>query len=281
MSEQYKSICGTKSSCSSQANHYIIPRSVRRIAYTDLHLNKEEILGKGVYGKCIRGKFASVNVCIKVIRGGANYQSTFEVETTLLSQCCHPNLPWLYGAVFRLKAIVLSLHIVNDKSVTIHSTFCSSCTDSVPVFTTDNWKKILYGVISATNYLHSRSILHNDIKCNNIVIERTASEVNSVLIDLGKGCFVKHAKAYRLHSNASKREHIKSYPHIAPDLISGHCKQSKESDLYSLGRVIKQVNLHHLGVPALESLSSQCTEYYCRNRPPIAEIKTFVYNLFY
>jgi len=40
---------------------------------------------------------------------------------------------------------------------------------------------------------------------------------------------VKHAKAYRIHSNASKREHIKPYPHIAPDLISGHCKQSKES----------------------------------------------------
>jgi len=260
---------------------YTVPNTVRKIPYKDLCFDKEAILGKGVYGKCIRGKVASLNVCIKVIREGATYQSTFEVETTLLSRLCHPNLPWLYGAVFSPKAIVISLHTIDDKSVTIHSTFCSSCSVSVAAFTVIDWKKILYGVISATDYLHCRSILHNDIKCNNIVIERNASGVNSVLVDFGKGCFVRHGKAYHIQSDSSKREHIKSYPHIAPDLIKGHCKQSKKSDIYSLGRVMKKINTHHLRVPVLESLSSQCMEYYCGKRPEITEIKTFVYNLFY
>jgi len=197
-----------------------------------LKFNKEDFLGKGVYGKCVKGKVASVNVCIKAFRKGENYQSTFKIETALLSHCSHPNLPWLYGAVFHPKAIVISSHTFDGKSITIHSTLCKSCMDSVPVFTAENWKKILYGVISAINYLFWKSILHNDIKSNNFVIERTGCDVNAVLIDLGKGCFVQHSKMYNLFTDAKKREHIKSYPHLAPDLINGHCKQSKQSDIY-------------------------------------------------
>ena len=43
----------------------------------------------------------------------------------------------------------------------------------------DEWKKY-----------YSKCIIHNDIKENNDVIQRTNSETNSVLIDLGKRCFV-------------------------------------------------------------------------------------------
>ena len=51
--------------------------------------------------------------------------------------------------------------------------------------------------------------------------------------------------------------------YLAPDLLNGHCKRSKQSDTYSLGRVMKQVNTNHLKVPGLDSLSSLCMEYYC------------------
>ena len=243
--------------------------------------NKEHVLGKGVFGKCFRGKLANLDVCIKVFREEEMYQSTFAVEATLLSQCCHANFPWLYGAVFHPKAIIISLHAVEGNSITIHSTCCSGCKDPEKMFSRENWKKILYGVISAICYLHNKSILHNDIKGNNVVIDKRGAEVSSILIDLGKGCYIKDAKSYHLSSDARRRKHVKQYPHIAPDLIDGHCNQSKKSDVYSLGRIVKQVNDCHLKIPALESLSSLCMEYYCEKRLQMTDINTFVYNLFY
>ena len=121
----------------------------------------------------------------------------FAVEATLLSQCCHANLPWLYGVVYQPKIIILSLHTMNDDSVTLYSILCNSdCGNSLAA---DDWKRVLYGIILATEYLHCNNILHNDIKGNNVVMEGKAGEACGILIDLGKGCFTKHAKSY--HNN--------------------------------------------------------------------------------
>ena len=234
------------------------------------------MLGKGTFGKCIRGKLAHLDVCIKVLRKGADYQATFATEATLLSHCCHPNLPWLYGVVYQPSIIILSLHTINNSSITMHSILHGA---TLPL-SADDWKKIIYGVILATDYLHNKSILHNDVKANNVVIQKVGCEINSILIDLGKGCFLAHGKIYHM-SDAKRREYKKKYLHIAPDLVDGHCNQSKNSDTYSFGRLIKQINDVQLNLPALNSLSLHCTEYYCTQRPSTLDIKTTIHNLFY
>ena len=240
------------------AHRYTIPSSVRVISYEDLQFNKEDILGKGTFGKCFRGKLAHLDVCIKVIRKGLDYQDTFFTEAMLLSHCCHPNLPWIHGIIHHPSIIISSLHITDNCSLTIYSSLHSSTL----ILSTDEWKKIIHGVILAIDYLHHKSILHNDIKDNNVVIQRTDSETQAILIDLGKGCFVSHGKAYHMN-DVMGREYKKKYPHIAPDLVDGHCNQSKSSDMFSFGKLIKQINDKQLNLPALVSLSLHCTEYHC------------------
>ena len=259
-----------------KAHSYTIPLSVRTILYEDLKFNKEDVLGKGTFGKCIRGKLAHLNVCIKVLRKGANYQATFSTEATLLSHCCHPNLPWIYGIVQQPSIIVSSLHTTDNYSFTIHS----ALQDGAIKLSTDEWKKIIHGVILAVNYLHKKSIIHNDIKENNVIIQKVGSETHSILIDLGKGCFLPHGKVYSMN-DAKKQEYKKKYPHIAPDLVDGHCNQSKNSDIFSFGKLVKQINGIHLNMPALESISLHCTEYYCTQRPSTFDIKMTIHNLFY
>ena len=256
---------------------YKIPLSIRIVSYNDLKFNKEDVLGIGTYGKCIRGKLLDFDVCIKVIRKGKDYQSTFFTETTLLSHCCHPNLPWIYAVVHKPSIIISSLYIINDCSHTIHSILNGS---TALKLLADEWKKVIYGVILAIDYLHTKSIIHNDIKGNNVVIHRVNSEAKSVLIDLGKGCFLEHGRTYNI-SNEKKREYKKKYPHIAPDLVDGHCNQTKKSDLFSFGKIIMQINDAHLKLPALTSIYLHCNEYYCSQRPSTSDIKTTIHNLFY
>ena len=65
-------------------------------------------------------------------------------------------------------------------------------------------ERLLCGVISAVKYLHGQQILHNDIKSDNIVINKQDADVRSVLIDLGKACYITEAKKYSL-SNEEKK----------------------------------------------------------------------------
>ena len=83
---------------------------------------------------------------IKVLRKGAEYQATFSTEATLLSECCHPNLPWIYGVVYQPSIIVLSLHTVDNNSFTIHSILQGNTI----AMSVDQWKKIIHGMILAT-----------------------------------------------------------------------------------------------------------------------------------
>jgi len=41
------------------------------------------------------------------------------------------------------------------------------------------------------------------------------------------------------------------------------------------------VSEEHINLPVLESMGSQCTEYYCNNRPSAADMKTILHNLLY
>ena len=278
-----QSICKTKATCSSciKAHQYTIPLTVKLLAYEDLVLDEVNRLGEGTFGKCIIARLAHIDTCIKVFKDGAAYESTFAVEAALLSHCCHANLPWLYGIVQEPKIIVSSFHTMENRSITLHSMLFSDCDNPSASLKLDDWKSILYGITLATYYLHSKSILHNDIKENNIVIEGEVGEIRSILIDLGKGCFIKHAKAYHISRDVKKQQHAKKYLHITPDLINGHCKQSEKSDIYSLGRIIKLINDKIMHVPALESTSKHCMEYLCNQQPSILDLKTFIHNLFY
>jgi len=71
-------------------------------------------------------------------------------------------------------------------------------------------EKIIHDMLSAVQHLHNKSILHNDIKGNNILIEKTLrGELRGVLIDLGKGCLIKDAKQHNIIDDSKKWDHIK------------------------------------------------------------------------
>ena len=97
-------------------------------------------------------------------------------------------------------------------------------------------------MVSALKYLHDH-ILHNDIKADNILIDDRSSY--QCVIDFGKSCFAADGRSYSL-SETERRRYSLEHPQVAPDLRDGHCKQF--SDVYSVGRVIKEINDNFLQV---------------------------------
>ena len=221
-------------------------------------------------------------MCIKAFR--KRFNSALGIEAHLLSKCCHENLPWLYGVVTdnSLKLIVMSFHGNDGRSMSLHHLLhLQSQSQSSPTLSSEQAKTVVLGLISGLKYLHNKSILHNDVKSDNIVVQYIlpGASVKAILIDLGKGCYLSAAKKYHL-SQKEQEEYSKNHPQIAPDLRSGHCSQSFASDVYSLGRVLKLLNDTSLHIPVISSLSSMCMEYLCSKRPTTSELFTTFRNLF-
>ena len=95
-------------------------------------------------------------------------------------------------------------------------------------------------ITQGLQFIHE-SILHNDLKCDNVVIGYTLSkQLKMYIVDFGKACLVSHAKHCKL-SPEEREVYKKEHSQIAPDLGDGLVPQSVATDVYSLGRIFKKI----------------------------------------
>ena len=157
-----------------------------------------------------------------------------------------------------------------NQSVTVHRALFS--TSKLPdTLTVVDWKSVIIQMLSGLDHLHSKlNILHNDLKADNIVLtSHSSTKLKAILIDFGKACELSDGKRYSLTQQEKKRYKL-HHPQIAPDLCNGVCKQSKATDVYSIGRVMKIVNDNStLNNEVISQLSEQCMQYDGRLRPEV------------
>ena len=162
--------------------------SIRKYLKSDLCINKQHLLGTGVFAKCFLGQVGPNRVCIKIIKSA--YSNCFFKEVEILSKLCHPNVAYLHGICIesRHKIVVLAFHGMYDSmSYSLHSVLISS-NSSKPDISVAQWKVIVASIVAGLNYLHEKcGILHNDLKEDNIVLQQQEIEkINGVIIDFGK-----------------------------------------------------------------------------------------------
>ena len=209
--------------------------------------------------------------------------ATFYNEVNILSRLCHPHLPWLYGINDGdVKIIVLSFLSFCGSSLNLHEALYNSCKGGIAITITEvSWKSILVDISSAMIYLTKCSIIHNDIKCDNIMIqspEVSGDVYKGFLIDFGKSCFLENGRKYSLLSSLQK-QYLVQHPQIPPDVVCGMNRQSHASDVYAFGRVIGIVNEQKLCISLLKSLSTFCTNDKVSERPKIHDIFTSLKSL--
>lgn len=118
-------------------------------------------------------------------------------------------------------------------------------------------------ILKAMEYLVK--IIHNDIKCDNILISHQAvpevslpDSVQSILpstsgnwapdqhivvIDFGKATIIQSAKKYSLNEKEIQ-SYFQNYRHIAPEVVRGECQQSPHSDMFSVGCLFQSLVDH-------------------------------------
>lgn len=220
-------------------------------------------LGSGRFGVCYLRTLSHYDVCVKVFK--KQDSSALCHEANILSRFLHPNLPYLFGVCIGDKpSVVTSFHGITNQSITVHRALYSSLSDTLKVI---DWKSVIMQVLSGLDHLHSSlKILHNDLKDDNIVLT-LRRKLNAVIVDFGKACEMGDGKRYSL--TREKERYKVHHPQIAPDLRDGQCKQSKATDVYSIGRVMKIINDNSTLNNVISRLSEQCMQYDGSLRPDV------------
>ena len=91
--------------------------------------------------------------------------------------------------------------------------------------------------------VHNAGFLHNDLKANNVVLdkERGEDKFNPVVIDFGKSLPMTSLKGPKKLSHQEQVKYTDKYPHIAPEIVEGSMGQSVKSDIFSFGKLCESV----------------------------------------
>ena len=239
-------------------------------------------IGSGRFGTCYLATFSHYQVCVKVPKQCAAKNSVIH-EANIMSPFSHCNLPYLFGFCLKNNSLVMSYHGLGNYSVSLHDVLnpskCRSEIRGLTQLKTIDWMNVLKQILEGCGYLHNNyKIIHNDIKCDNIVVTSGPTHLKAVIVDFGKACRVAEGKHYEL-SEAEKSQYKRHHGHIAPDLRDGLCNQSPESDIFSLGKVINVVCINFLSNNEdILGISNQCLKYYRSDRPSIKQILTMFNN---
>ena len=150
----------------------------------------------------------------------------------------HRNLPLLFGTVTKGEQLMLitQFHGEKGKSVTL-----SMAIKKKKLERSAEWLDITKGVCEGLSHVHTREILHNDLKSCNVVVEKRNDIWNPVIIDFGKARFIHDLKPLMSLTASSQKSYKKRYPHIAPEIVAGSGRQSIQSDIFSLGRIVLSI----------------------------------------
>ena len=122
---------------------------------------------------------------------------------------------------------------INAKSLTIRRTVRKIRLSN------EEWKTVVDLVGRALQFNHSKGVLHNDLKGDNVLLERREKHYNPVVIDFAKSTFIDETPERKMcMSTKEQKECIKKYPHAAPEIVSGRAFYSIASDTYSFAKLI-------------------------------------------
>ena len=178
----------------------------------------------------------------------------------------HRGLPLLFGVVTKSlpSRLISQFHGESGSCTTLHKEIKRVRLQKV------SWHEILKRIIAALNHVHAAGVIHNDIKSNNIVLEKRREEWNPVIIDFGKARLITNPKPVMELSISAQEEYRRSYPHIAPEIVCGKGLQSVASDVFSFGKIaVRILNLLPTATAVSINMAKKLTSEDPAKRPPL------------
>ena len=198
----------------------------------------KETLGKGTYGTVVKAICNNTKneIAIKKIKLDVETEgipATALREIAILKHYQHPNVVKLLHLSLLDKKIMLCLEYVQyDLRKFWDKEFCSN--NSNKVISIDVVKSIMYQILKGMDFLHSKKILHRDLKPQNVLID---SKLNVRIADFGL------SRTYTIPIKQYTKEVLTLW-YRAPELMLGTEYYSTGIDMWSIGCILGELLLN-------------------------------------
>ncbi|KAJ3114502.1 hypothetical protein HDU96_002016 [Phlyctochytrium bullatum] len=180
-----------------------------------------EKLGEGAFGsvfKAIHRRTGFVVAVKEILIGRVNEKDTIQKEINMLRQCRHLNTVQYHGCL----PVDDSIWILTDYCGAGSITDCIELTDST--FSEPQIRVVVASAVEGLAFLHSRGIVHRDVKCANILLTEDAIVK---IADFGV--------SEKLTRTICVRNSVVGTPYwMSPEVITGS-DYGTEADIWSLG----------------------------------------------
>jgi len=188
----------------------------------DLVFEKEPF-AKGAFGRVFKADYLGTPVCVKIIskqvQGEEDYFKFTQREVAALKSLSHPNLVQFIGASETAKEILIITEFVSGGTVRKR---LKNLKEEVP------WQiriSIALDVASAMAFLHSRHIIHRDLKTKNLLV---TEGYRVKLCDFGFARSIKDRRQMKHMTLCGTEEYM------APEVIFG-MDYDQRAEVYSFG----------------------------------------------
>ncbi|XP_056619140.1 chromosomal serine/threonine-protein kinase JIL-1-like [Triplophysa dalaica] len=188
-----------------------------------------QTLAEGCFGKIYKEKYNDTWAALKRVPVGLINKDELERECKVYGNAPHPNVvnllgdPWIKDAKWN---IPLEFIFGEDLETTIFKSQSSKIQLTPAVRAT-----IITGMCEGLLHLHSKDIVHQDLKPDNIIVEHQTHR--AVIIDLGLAKFSKNG--------LSSAANMGNEAYSAPEILRTRGVRDKRSDVWAMGKVIAEL----------------------------------------
>jgi len=215
----------------------LIKNSLLEIDYAEISISRK--LGSGGSGSVVLlGDWKGIQVAVKVFKvtnlSGEKTYDAYERELSVMIGLRHPSLVVLLGCCLNYPRLALVMEYCSQGSL-------AECISSGRFrnFSIATIYSIVRDICEAAHYLHSREVLHRDIKCDNIFL--TANN-RGKLADFGLSRVQEKLDEESLATNSV----VGSFYYCAPE-VTNQQPYDYKADVFSFGIVLYEMFTNKLG----------------------------------
>jgi len=220
-----------------------------------------DIVGEGGYGHVYRARWMHADVAAKAFRNKNNSDQPsrdFGAELRILRELRHPSITRLVGFCVSPKYIIVT-EFVSGSSLyeLLHGR--RPCPD----WTLSRVVSVAREVCLGLAYIHSRDIVHCDMKSGNILLSG-AHDVK--ICDFGLSHLLSEAGDVVSDAAAIAIGCVGTYNWMAPEVLRGE-EYSKAADVYSFGMLLWEMIARKVPFQGFSSMQVTALVGYGRRRP--------------
>lgn len=215
---------------------------VPRLPYVDesqIHFKEENLLGEGAFGRVYRGYFQGTPAAIKKILYGTAGLPDQDIQHEILVslRLSHPNIVRLMAAARTDNAFLLANEYIHGTTLedALHND--NSCVK----LEGDDSYFVALDISMAIEYIHSKNVIHQDLKPPNILIDQFSKK--AVLTDWGLAN-IRDTVVLRQGSRLTGGgigPMGGTFLYMAPECLVEFEQASRSSDIWSLGATYLEI----------------------------------------